>query len=58
MNIKITGTGSCIPKNTKLNSGFSENSFYDSNGVHIESSNSEIIENSNFCRMCGKFPLT
>ena len=44
MNIKITGTGSCIPKNTKLNSGFSENSFYDSNGVHIESSNSEIIE--------------
>ena len=29
---------------TKLNSGFSENSFYDSNGFHIESSNSEIIE--------------
>ena len=44
MNIKITGTGSCIPKKTKLNSGFSENSFYDSNGFHIESSNSEIIE--------------
>ena len=44
MNIKITGTGSCIPKKTKLNSGFSENSFYDSNGVYIESSNSEIIE--------------
>ena len=44
MNIKITGTGSCIPKKTKLNSSFSENSFYDSNGVHIDISNSEIIE--------------
>ena len=43
MNIKILNR-KLYSQKTKLNSDFSENSFYDSNGFHIESSNSETIE--------------
>ena len=44
MSIKITGTGSSIPKKTKLNSVFSNHLFYDKNGVVIDNSNEIIIE--------------
>lgn len=44
MNIKITGTGSSIPKNIELNSSFLKHSFYDANGNVIDNSNKVIIE--------------
>jgi 3-oxoacyl-[acyl-carrier-protein] synthase-3 len=43
-NIKITGSGSSIPQKIQPNSKFSEHSFFDSSGVFIENSNTEIIE--------------
>ena len=44
MNIKITGTGSSIPKKTELNSVFSNHMFYDANGTAIDNPNEIIIE--------------
>ena len=44
MNIKITGTGSCIPVNIESNSNFEKHSFYDSDGIAIDNSNEVIIE--------------
>ena len=44
MNIKITGTGSYIPKIVQNNIKFLDRTFYDTNGDKIESKNEEIIE--------------
>ena len=44
MNFKITGTGSCIPDITKKNTEFLNNSFFDTDGNQIQSSNLDIIE--------------
>ena len=47
MSIKITGTGSIIPKIKESNSSFINNSFYDTNGNNIKLSTNEIIEKFN-----------
>ncbi len=47
MNIKITGTGSIIPKIKESNSRFINSSFYDSNGDKIKLNNKEIIKKFN-----------
>jgi 3-oxoacyl-[acyl-carrier-protein] synthase-3 len=44
MNIKITGTGSSIPEQVKLNNDFINNSFFDADGGKIKNSNIEVIE--------------
>ena len=44
MNIKITGTGSYIPKIVQNNIKFLDRTFYDTNGDKIETKNEEIIE--------------
>tara|TARA_B100000780_G_scaffold200826_1_gene142311 strand:+ start:365 stop:1420 length:1056 start_codon:yes stop_codon:yes gene_type:complete len=44
MNIKITGTGSSIPEQVKINNDFMNNSFFDSDGRKIKNSNIEVIE--------------
>ena len=47
MSIKITGTGSIIPKIKESNSRFINSSFYDSNGDKIKLNNKEIIKKFN-----------
>ena len=44
MNIKITGTGSYIPKIVQDNSKFLDRNFFDNEGNRIETKNEEIIE--------------
>jgi len=44
MSIKITGTGSIIPKIEENNSNFINSTFYDINGDEIKLDNAEIIE--------------
>ena len=44
LNIKITGTGSVIPKKIQPNAGFSKHSFFDASGLPIDNPNVEIIE--------------
>jgi len=47
MSIKITGTGSIIPKIKENNSKFINSSFYDTNGDKIKLNNKEIIKKFN-----------
>ncbi len=47
MSIKITGTGSIIPKIKESNSSFINSSFYDTNGDKIKLNNKEIIKKFN-----------
>ena len=47
MSIKITGTGSIIPKIKESNSSFINNSFYDTKGDKIKLNTNEIIEKFN-----------
>ena len=44
MSFKITGSGSYIPKLTKVNDDFLDSQFFDKNGSSFENSNSEIID--------------
>ena len=44
MRFKITGSGSYVPKLTKVNDDFLDSEFYDNNGSSFENSNSEIID--------------
>ena len=44
MGLKITGTGSCIPKLAQKNDFFSNHNFYDTNGRKFEMENQAIIE--------------
>ena len=44
MNIKITGTGSYIPKIVQKNKAFQQHSFLNIDGSEIPSSNETIIE--------------
>ena len=44
MNIKITGSGSYIPKLVQDNSNFLDREFFDNEGNKIETNNDEIIE--------------
>jgi len=44
MRFKITGSGSYIPKLTKVNDDFLDSEFFDKNGTSFENSNSEIID--------------
>ena len=44
MNIKITGSGSYIPKIVQDNSKFLDREFFDNEGNKIETKNDEIIE--------------
>ena len=43
MSFKITGSGSYIPKLTKVNDDFLDSQFFDKNGSSFENSNSENI---------------
>ena len=43
MRFKITGSGSYVPKLTKVNDDFLDSEFFDKNGSSFENSNSEII---------------
>ena len=47
MSIKITGTGSIVPKIKENNSRFINSSFYDTNGDKIKLNNKEIIKKFN-----------
>ena len=44
MGLKITGTGSSIPKITQENDSFSDHNFYDIDGEKFEIENQTIIE--------------
>jgi len=44
MRFKITGSGSYVPKLTKVNDDFLDSEFLDKNGSSFENSNSEIID--------------
>jgi 3-oxoacyl-[acyl-carrier-protein] synthase-3 len=44
MRFKITGSGSYVPKLTKVNDDFLDSEFFDKNGSSFENSNSEIID--------------
>ena len=44
MSIKISGTGSFIPKNIIKNNNFLDSEFYDKNGEPYPNSNKDIIE--------------
>ena len=44
MGLKITGTGSSIPKITQENDSFSDHNFYDIDGKKFEIENQTIIE--------------
>ena len=44
MSIKISGTGSFIPKNIVKNNTFLDSEFYDKNGEPYPNSNKDIIE--------------
>ena len=44
MSIKISGTGSFIPKNIIKNDFFLDSEFYDKNGEPYPNSNKDIIE--------------
>ena len=43
MNVKITGTGSYIPKILKKNNDFSNHTFYNVDGSKVESEISSVI---------------
>ena len=45
MNIKITGTGSYIPKIVQNNIKFLDRTFYDTNGDKIETKTKKLLKN-------------